>query len=157
MVKIPPVTPVPNAPSTIVGIFHQRGSVVVVVDLARLLGIPRTHAPNYLFVTMVGKEHFGVLVDRARVVLSIQPSAIRPADTIATAHLPPKYVRGMFMYAPPQSPPHTEVSIMHTAVPETVNTPHGPVELPVTVLDLERILDHEELYGHKENPAVGRG
>jgi len=77
VMKIPSVTTVPNAPDSIVGVFHLRGKVIVVLDLLKRMHLSRSRAlvPNYLFVAHHQKNYFGILVDRTRTMIRIPTRA----------------------------------------------------------------------------------
>jgi len=70
-----PVTPVPLAPSDIVGSFSLRGRIVTVVDMRRRLNMP-PRASGTEGVTVVvewQQDVFGLAVDAAGDVLALDP------------------------------------------------------------------------------------
>jgi purine-binding chemotaxis protein CheW len=76
-----PLTPVPEAPGHLAGVFRLRGDVVPVVDLARRLGLPRGHPSRrakYL-VVRVGGRLLGLMVDEVCEVLRLARQELRPA------------------------------------------------------------------------------
>lgn len=68
-----PVTPVPLAPSDIVGSFSLRGRIVTVVDMRRRLGMPprASGAEGVTVVVEREQEVFGLAVDAAGDVLAL--------------------------------------------------------------------------------------
>lgn len=149
VMKIPPITPVPNAPRAIVGIFHLRSKVVVVLDLVRRMNLPRKNplTPNFLFIAHSGKNSLALLVDRATTIVHIAKSAIAPLDPMVFAHIPERYALGMFLYEAATPKKSKTPSIMiepsgtkHEEAPTTHST-------PVVCLNLPKILDQEDLLG----------
>lgn len=156
VMKIPPVTAVPNAPESIVGIFHLRGRVIVVLDLLKRMGLPRTHGlvPYYLFVASQGKNHYGVLVDRTRTVIRVPTLEITPLDPMTAAHVPERYVKGKFLYQEHMNMrtrlAKSDIMIAPiSALEEQLATPQFTTR-PVIILDLAVILNEEEVRRMKE-------
>lgn len=79
-------TPVPGAPSYVVGIVQVRGRVIPVVDLRRRFGLPereRELADRVLVVEHEGRE-VGLLADSAREVMLIDQAAFAPPPSVAS-------------------------------------------------------------------------
>ena len=57
------VAAVPGAPAEILGIRNLRGRLLPVIDLAALLGIPRTAPPAFLLVTETAGHQAGLAID----------------------------------------------------------------------------------------------
>jgi purine-binding chemotaxis protein CheW len=80
-----PITPLPGAPASIEGVTELRGSLLVVVDLARLLGRdaagdgPRTR----IVVLEVDGLAFGLRVDAAVDVLGIAADRLEEVPALA--------------------------------------------------------------------------
>lgn len=149
VMKIPPITPVPNAPRAIVGIFHLRSKVVVVLDLVRRMNLQRKNplTPNFLFIAHSGKNSLALLVDRATTIVHIAKSAITPLDPMVFAHIPERYALGMFLYetATPKKSKSPSIMIeLGGAKHEEVPVAHS---IPVVCLNLPKILDQEDLLG----------
>lgn len=149
VMKIPPITPIPNAPRAIVGIFHLQGKVVVAIDLIRRMEIPKQRplAATYLFVVRRAKDQFAILIDRPKMMLRVPVADIHPADPIIAAHVPPQYISGVFMYeSSGDEAVHKQPSILIKGVAgvmeETVST--SPPR-PVLWLDLEKLLSQDDL------------
>jgi purine-binding chemotaxis protein CheW len=82
-----PLTPVPEAPSYVVGVFRLRGDVVPVVDLCRRLGLPSsepTRRARYVVVKVAGRL-LGLMVDEVCEVLRIDRAELRPAPAAIDA------------------------------------------------------------------------
>jgi purine-binding chemotaxis protein CheW len=57
------VTPVPGAPSEILGVRNLRGKILPVIDLAALLGTRRTEPPGRLLVAESAGCQAGLAID----------------------------------------------------------------------------------------------
>jgi chemotaxis signal transduction protein len=74
ILSLPPITLVPRAPRSIVGICSVRGLLVSVMDLRLRLGLearPRTRRARILLVTTDHGEVVGLLVDEVRHVVRL--------------------------------------------------------------------------------------
>ena len=148
VMKIPPVTSVPNAPRAIVGIFHLRGKVVVAIDLIRRMNLERNKplTAGHLFIAHHGKNLFAIFVDKPKTIARIPVSAIHDANPLIQAHVPPQYSKGVFLYVVAPAPVRREPSFMIEAGQGTKDTPAIPsLERPVLWLNLEKLLDQEDL------------
>ena len=89
VLRVSNVTRVPHAPAPIRGITNLRGRVLAVVDLRVRLGLaPAPLEPQNRIVVVSSRERsIGLLVDSARQVVRVLPSAVQapPAD-ILTEH-----------------------------------------------------------------------
>ena len=150
VLRIPPITTVPNAPEAIIGIFHLRGKVIVALDPLKRMGLTRksSFVPNYLFVTHKDRNYFAILVDRVRNVVKVNASELIPVDPVTQTHFPEKYATHMFM--------HSEAARLgHKNVPDFLirkNSGAGDeaVEekspaMPVIILNVAMILDQNDL------------
>ena len=77
-------TPVPGAPSFVIGIVHVRGRIVPVVDLRLRFGlVPGPPVlENRVVVGLAGARLVGLLVDSGREVLKIAPTQFQPPPRI---------------------------------------------------------------------------
>lgn len=78
------VTPLPQAPPSLVGVLNLRGSVIPVVDLRRKFGLPEAEAtlqPSVIVVAVQNGETtlVGAVVDAVRGVLDCLPEEREPA------------------------------------------------------------------------------
>lgn len=151
VIKVPPVTPVPNAPDAIVGIFHLRGRVIVVLDLGRQFRLPRqtSGATNYLLVTSYEKNHFGILIDKVRNVVYVSKKDVQPIPEVVAAHARGRYIRGMFLLPEPKKIAKKKLapSIMIEPVKKTPSpeADEKPKLRPVLIVDLALLLKEGEL------------
>lgn len=150
VMKIPPVTIVPNAPESIAGIFHLRGRVIVVLDLLKRMQLERGKAvvPNYLFVVHYQKNYFAILADHTKTVVRIPSREVGPPDRIFAARISPNYVKGMFMY---KERPTRLNKRAHDFMIRPINAPDGTAPeaseqvRPVLWLNIEALLNQHDL------------
>jgi len=82
-----PLTPVPEAPAHVAGVFRLRGDVVPVIDLHRRLGLtpgPPTRRAKFV-VVRVGSRLLGLKVDEVCEVLRLARDELRPAPAVIDA------------------------------------------------------------------------
>lgn len=74
------VTRVPLAPDEVLGVINLRGRIVTVIDARASLGLSRReHSDRLMCVTAeAGGDLYGVAVDRADDLLSVEASEIHP-------------------------------------------------------------------------------
>ena len=76
--ELPVRTPVPGAPSTVLGVASLRGQVIPVADLSAILGLGRSERPARMVVAQVGGQRAGLAVDAVTDVGAL-PAASEPA------------------------------------------------------------------------------
>ncbi len=85
---LPELSLPPSLPASVEGVMNLGGEAVLVVDLARLLGIdPDADVdPIYRHVVVLqqGESVIGLLVDRVADVTSVAADAVMPADAATT-------------------------------------------------------------------------
>jgi len=80
VLKIRDLTPVPNAPSYILGVTSLRGTMMPVIDLCKRLGLTpgeRDEKSRFIVVSP-DEEDVGLIVDRVTGVFRVLPDAIKP-------------------------------------------------------------------------------
>jgi purine-binding chemotaxis protein CheW len=80
IVRLPEVTPVPEAPWFVEGVINLRGRIIPVIDLGRRLRLPdrpRTRKTRILIVE-TDRRQVGLIVDAASEVLRLPPNAVEP-------------------------------------------------------------------------------
>lgn len=86
IVRFAPLTPLPDAPALIEGVLDLRGTVLPVVDLARVLARGRSDGGlrARIVVLEVDRLVLGLWVDAATDVLSVERAALEPLPSLAT-------------------------------------------------------------------------
>jgi purine-binding chemotaxis protein CheW len=82
-----PSTPIPHAPSDVIGVMNLRGSVIPIIDLAYKLGMKSTVA-NERSAIVVAEVHnmvIGMLVDRVSDILTIPSSQVQPVPEVSAS------------------------------------------------------------------------
>jgi purine-binding chemotaxis protein CheW len=148
VMKIPPVTTVPNAPESILGIFHLRGKVIVAIDILKRMRIKRlsSFTPLYLFISHKQKNYFAVVVDRVFSVIRVATKEISPLTPIISSKIDAEYVHGMFMYREPiKERKHLDnFMITPKQAGEIPTTPETP-KRPVLWLNMPYLLNQEDI------------
>ena len=85
---LPDLALLPGAPAHVLGVFHQRGALVPVVDLGAFLGLPGQSLSDRNRVIVVGRGAacFGILADSIERVVQVPRRALQPPpDTVPAA------------------------------------------------------------------------
>lgn len=96
ILRPPPITEVPRAPSPIIGVMSVRGRLVTVMDLRRrfaLVEAPLDGKSRVLLVEIGGEEHVGLLVDEVMAVFRLAESEIEAASVLGGEQ--PAYLAGV--------------------------------------------------------------
>ncbi|KQY15625.1 chemotaxis protein CheW [Rhizobium sp. Root73] len=83
-----PATPVPHAPSDVIGVMNLRGTVIPIIDLANKLGMKSTE-PIERSAIVVAEVHgmaMGLVVDRVSDILTIPGNLLQPVPEISMSH-----------------------------------------------------------------------
>lgn len=89
------VTTIPEVPAYVAGVSNLRGTIIPVIDLRLLFGLPSrpVDADTRTIVVNVGNRVIGCTVDTVSQVIRIPDDRIQPApETVATGV--PRYVEG---------------------------------------------------------------
>lgn len=95
-----PITRIPNADSSIVGIFSLRGMIVTLIDARRRIGHGVDDAPDEnarIIVVQHGGENVGFLVDRVLRVVKIDSHSVDPHPVVHASEQD-EAVRGVFRH-----------------------------------------------------------
>lgn len=96
IIRIPPITRVPKAPSYVEGVINLRGNVIPVVNLRKRFGMPlgeETDLSRVVVLQFSGKV-FGVRVDGVSEVLRLGSEAIEPPPPVALG-MDAHFIRGI--------------------------------------------------------------
>jgi purine-binding chemotaxis protein CheW len=88
------ITPVPAMPPALVGVANLRGSVVPIVDLRTVLGLPSDKSLPFTVVIRHGTRQVGVLVDRVPEIRTVRREELLPAPT-GGSNAPKPFVSGV--------------------------------------------------------------
>ena len=96
IIRIPPITQVPNAPAYVEGVINLRGNIIPVVNLRKRFGMPpgeETDLSRIVVLQFDGKV-FGVRVDGVTEVLRLDSDSIEPPPPVALG-MDAHYIRGV--------------------------------------------------------------
>lgn len=84
IVRVPPITRVPNGPTFLEGVINLRGQVIPVMDLRKHLGIEGTTETrrSRVVVSELGRHTVGLMVDAVSEVVMISTADIEPPPAI---------------------------------------------------------------------------
>lgn len=96
IIRIPPITRVPKAPSYVEGVINLRGNVIPVVSLRSRFGMERVEETELsrVVVLQVQGKVFGVRVDAVTEVLRLNTEAIEPPPQV-TMGMDSQFIRGV--------------------------------------------------------------
>ncbi|HEV8657441.1 MAG TPA: chemotaxis protein CheW [Thermoanaerobaculia bacterium] len=100
IVTVRPITRIPNADPSIVGIFSLRGAIVTLIDVRRRLGHRDAEGGGLderVVVVQHGGEMLGFIVDRVLRVVKVDADSLEP-HPIAHASEQDESVRGVFRH-----------------------------------------------------------
>jgi purine-binding chemotaxis protein CheW len=86
IVRVPEITPVPNAPEMIEGVINLRGRIIPVMDLRKRFSnfSDTSDKRNRILVVELDNKLLGLIVSSASEVLKIPPSEIEAPGTLFT-------------------------------------------------------------------------
>ena len=84
IVRVPEITPVPDAPEYVEGVINLRGKIVSVIDLRKRLGQKNivSGKRNRILVMETNGRLCGLMVDAASEVIKIPAADIQPATAV---------------------------------------------------------------------------
>jgi purine-binding chemotaxis protein CheW len=101
IIRMAPITLLPNMPSHIRGVLNLRGKIVPVLDLRLKLGLPATAATEHTCIVVVQvratgglDSMMGLIVDGVEEVLNISAADIEEAPDFGS-HVDTQYILGM--------------------------------------------------------------
>jgi len=104
IVRVPPITRIPQSPDFVEGVINLRGRVVTVVDMRRRLGQstlaigdadqPERKKKSRILVVEAGGRLVGVIVDEVAEVLRLPDDQVEPPPTVV-AGISNQYITGV--------------------------------------------------------------
>ena len=104
ILRPPPITEVPRAPSPIIGVMSVRGRLVTVMDLRKRFSLPEAPLDarsRILLVDVGGEEHVGLIVDEVLQVYRLADAEVEPANVLGGEQ--PPHLIGVGRPAMPES------------------------------------------------------
>lgn len=99
IISVPEITPIPNTPEFIKGIFNLRGKIVVVVDLEKRFNLVRENSKQakHIIILEVGGNNFGVTVDLVKEILRVPVSSVKPTPELISTRIHADYLNGVIV------------------------------------------------------------
>jgi purine-binding chemotaxis protein CheW len=87
IIKMLPITRVPQSPEFVEGVINLRGKVLPVIDLRLRFGLPAVEVTksNRIMVITLGGTEVGMIVDGVSEVLSISDEDVEPPPSMVTS------------------------------------------------------------------------
>jgi purine-binding chemotaxis protein CheW len=87
IIRMQPITRIPNGPAFIEGVTNLRGRVIPVLDLRKRFGLPSSEATrrSRIVVGELGEHTVGLVVDGVSEVLLVGSDAVEPPSTLVTS------------------------------------------------------------------------
>lgn len=97
IIKIPELTPLPNAPEFFAGVFNLRGKIIPVIDLEKRFHLKREHRAfaEHILVTELENDLYGMIVDKVMGTVRISISAIQKPQKIGGGGIDEAYIEGI--------------------------------------------------------------
>lgn len=97
IIKMVPITRIPNSQNFIEGVINLRGRIIVVVDLAKKLGLPgKERDKDSRIIVIETKENMiGMIVDHSREAIRISEDQIQPPPALITQKINSDYLEGV--------------------------------------------------------------
>lgn len=91
------MTPVPQAPEYVLGVFNLRGNIVTVIDVARKMGLSSSQLSpeSRILIVKEEEEYIGLLVDGLEDVIQIEEGLILPPPS-NVGRIESKFIKGVF-------------------------------------------------------------
>jgi len=88
--EVDSITPVPGAPSTLIGVANLRGAVIPLADLRPSLGLSSTDSSlKYAVVVRHGSQQIGILVDTVPEIRTVRQDEFLAAPAQGTPNAQP--------------------------------------------------------------------
>ena len=96
IIRIPPITRVPKAPTYVEGVINLRGNVIPVISLRSRFSMDRVEETDLsrIIVLQVQTKVFGIRVDSVTEVLRLDSESIEPPPPIALG-MDAQFIRGV--------------------------------------------------------------
>ncbi len=97
IIRMEQITKIPNTAEYIEGVINLRGGIIVIIDLARKMGLDAKEVDHNtrIIVIETGKNTVGMIVDSATEVLRLSSDQIEPAPAVITQRINSDYIEGV--------------------------------------------------------------
>ncbi|MFW6450068.1 MAG: chemotaxis protein CheW, partial [Nanoarchaeota archaeon] len=132
IIKMVPITRIPNAPAFVEGVINLRGRIIVVVDLAKKLGLQgkERDKDTRIIVVETSLNMVGMIVDHSREAIRVSEEQIEQAPGLITQKINSDFLEG--------------VAIVPSGSKEEQQKNEQNNNRLLILLDLAKILNEEE-------------
>ena len=100
IIRLPAITPVPNAPKLIIGMINLRGRIIPVVDLRQRLHIRGAATGGdgrkaRILIVEIFEHVTGFIVDSVSEVMKVPVNDIEPTPHLLASNIDSEYIRGV--------------------------------------------------------------
>jgi purine-binding chemotaxis protein CheW len=98
IIKVPEITPIPDAPDYVKGILNLRGGIVVVIDLEKRIHLVQSaevKEKKHIIIAELDKNIFGIEIDQVLEVLRIPVSKIKKSPANLASKVQEAYIKGV--------------------------------------------------------------
>lgn len=100
IIRLPSITPIPNAPKFILGMINLRGKIIPVVDLRKRLRITgrkpsQNERTTRVLIVEMHSSVTGFIVDSVSEVMRVSPSDIEPTPNLVASAIEAEYIKGV--------------------------------------------------------------
>jgi purine-binding chemotaxis protein CheW len=104
IIRLPTITPIPNAPRFILGMINLRGKIIPVIDLRQRLKIrgnrpAATDRKTRILIVEIYNHVTGFIVDSVSEVMKVPISEIEPTPHLVVSSIDAEYIRGVIKLA----------------------------------------------------------
>jgi purine-binding chemotaxis protein CheW len=104
IIRLPKITPIPNAPSFILGVLNLRGKVIPVIDLRHRLRIQGNQTGpddkrTRILIIELDSHITGFIVDAVSEVMKVPVGEIEPTPHLVVSNIDAEYVMGVIKTA----------------------------------------------------------
>lgn len=98
IIRMPPVTKMPNTPHYVEGIINLRGKVIPIISMRKRFGLPEVDHTSHtrIMVMDVAGGLTGFIVDGVSEVIRIRSSEIQPPPPMVSGNLDQEFITGVF-------------------------------------------------------------
>jgi len=100
IIRLPNITPLPNAPGFILGMINLRGKIIPIIDLRRRLRIRGTNLEvndrkTRILIVEIFNHVTGFIVDSVSEVMKVRTNEIEPTPHLVATSIDAEYIRGV--------------------------------------------------------------
>lgn len=101
IIRMPPITRMPNTPHYLEGIINLRGKVIPIISMRKRFGLEEAEYNSHtrIMVMDVAGGLTGFIVDGVSEVIRIRSSEIQPPPAMVSENLDQEFIMGVFNHA----------------------------------------------------------